>query len=330
MHVRILRRRVTYLMSTTIRRSYMDISATVTNIQKFSVHDGPGIRSIIFTKGCPLTCMWCANPENIHFESELMFYPDKCIGCGRCVKTCPQGAIAMNTSLEGNVITFDRTKCVNCGTCTKVCFSQSRVMKGEMLPYESVLEKVNKDIPFYRNSGGGITFSGGEPLMHPDFVVGIARDCREKGLNTAVETCGFVPWENIEHVISWIDLFLFDIKFIDGRKHTEYCGHSNELILKNFKRLCEEERGRIVVRMPMIPGINDSGRDIALAGMFLRKCKEKISGIHILPYHNYGVSKYDALGIPYALSHLESPTDERMKKIKDALEGYDLQIQIGG
>ena len=307
----------------------MGISAIVTNIQKFSVHDGPGIRSIIFTKGCPLNCMWCANPENIHFKPELMFYPEKCIGCGRCVKTCSQSAITVNTFADGNVITFDRTKCINCGACTKVCYSQSRVMKGEMLPYENVLEKVNKDIPFYRNSGGGITFSGGEPLMHLNFVAGIARDCREKGLNTAVETCGFVPWENIERVIPWIDLFLFDIKFINSRKHAEYCGQGNELILENFKRLCEDGRSRIVVRMPIIPGINDLGGDITLAGAFLRKYKEKISCVNILPYHNYGASKYDALGIPYGLSHLESPTDEWMKKIKDALEGYDLQIQIG-
>lgn len=308
----------------------MDSSATVTNIQKFSVHDGPGIRSIIFTKGCPLNCMWCANPENIHFAPELMFYPDKCIGCGKCAESCPQGAIAVNTSPEENVITFDKTKCMNCGACTKVCFSQSRVMKGEIMSYEHVLKKVNKDIPFYRNSGGGITFSGGEPLMHPDFITCIARDCREKGLNTAVETCGFVPWENIERVIPWVDLFLFDIKFIDSRKHTEYCGQSNELILKNFKRLCEDGRSRITVRMPMIPGINDSGGDLALAGTFLRKRRERISGIHILPYHNYGASKYDALGIPYELSHLESPTDERMNKIKDTLEGYGLEVKIGG
>lgn len=307
----------------------MGISATVTNIQKFSVHDGPGIRSIIFTKGCPLRCMWCANPENIRFEAELMFYPDKCVGCGRCVEICQESAIVSTHSDEGNIISFDRSKCINCGACAQVCFSQSRIMKGEMLSCTQVEKKIDKDIPFYRNSDGGVTFSGGEPLMYPDFITEIARDCREKGLNTAVETCGFVPWENIEHVLPWIDLFLFDIKFVDSRKHVEYCGQSNDIILKNFKKLCEYDC-RIIVRMPIIPGINDSGEDLDLTGMFLRKFREKISGIHILPYHNYGASKYDALGIPYMLSDLESPTDEHMSMIKKILEGYGLQIQIGG
>ena len=167
----------------------MNPSAMVTNIQKFSVHDGPGIRSLIFTKGCPLQCLWCANPENIHFGPELMLFPDKCIGCKRCSDVCPQNAItAVKGANEKERIQFDRELCTNCGACAKICFSQSRVLKGEVLSCEQVQKKVDKDLPFYKNSGGGITFSGGEPLLHPQFIAQIAKYYREKVLNNAVKT----------------------------------------------------------------------------------------------------------------------------------------------
>ena len=309
----------------------MNPSAMVTNIQKFSVHDGPGIRSLIFTKGCPLRCLWCANPENIHFGPELMLFPDKCIGCKRCADVCPQNAITIARNTDGKeCIQFDRKLCIRCGACAKVCFSQSRVLKGEVLSCEQVEEKVDKDLPFYKNSGGGITFSGGEPLLHPQFIARIAKYYREKELSTAVETCGFVPWENFEIALPWIDWFLFDIKFIDSRKHEKYCGRGNQPILENLQKLSRDGRCHIIVRIPIIPGINDEKSDLALVGAFLGKRKDRLAGVHILPYHNYGSSKYDALGIPYQLSDLESPTDEYMQQIRGTLEQYGLKVQIGG
>ncbi len=309
----------------------MNPSAMVTNIQKFSVHDGPGIRSLIFTKGCPLRCLWCANPENIHFGPDLMLFPDKCIGCKRCVDICPQNAITIARNTDGKeYIQSHRELCIRCGACAKVCFSQSRVLKGEVLSCEQVEKKVDKDLPFYKNSGGGITFSGGEPLLHPQFIARIAKHYREKGLSTAVETCGFVPWENFEIVLPWVDWFLFDIKFIDSRKHKKYCGQENQPILENLQKLSRDGRCRIVIRIPIIPGVNDDKSDLALTGAFLGKRKDRLTGVHILPYHNYGTSKYDALGVPYQLSALESPTDEYMQQIRGTLEQYGLKVQIGG
>ena len=198
----------------------MGEAAVLTNLQKFSVHDGPGIRSILFLKGCPLRCQWCANPENIGPEPELMVYGAKCIGCGRCVGQCSRGAIAA----DGTGRPPDKGLCVDCGACAAVCPSGARVLKGVRTTAEEARRAVDRDVPFYKNSGGGITFSGGEPLLHPDFIVEIARGYRAEGLNTAVETCGCVPWQTFEQVLPWIDLFLFDLKIMDSEKHCRYCG----------------------------------------------------------------------------------------------------------
>lgn len=299
----------------------MKTSAVITNIQKFSVHDGPGIRSIVFFKGCPLACQWCANPENINFNPELMCYESKCIACASCVKACPENAINAH-------LAFNREKCVNCGTCAKVCGSQARILKGKTFSNEEIREKVDKDYAFYKNSGGGITFSGGEPLLHPQFILDIAKNYRDRGLNSAIETCGYVPWKNFQMVEPWIDLFLYDLKFIDAQKHERYCKKGNKLILDNLRRLCKNSQ--VVVRMPIIPGINDTESDLDLAGAFLSEIKSEISGIHCLPYHNLGASKYDALGIEYKLSDVEMPKNEHMETVKRKLEQYDLDVQIGG
>lgn len=302
----------------------MKNKAVVTNIQKFSVHDGPGIRSIIFFKGCPLKCQWCANPENIDPKPQLMVHKSKCIRCGRCIDSCPRGAIVAGDE----TIHLLRDRCQNCGKCVRVCTSQARVLKGELLSAADAKRVVDKDVPFYKNSGGGITFSGGEPMLHPDFIVDLAKEYRELGLNSAVETCGCVPWENFEKVKSWIDLFLFDLKFMDSSKHKEFCGSGNELILSNLRKICQSNR--VIVRMPIIPGINDTEEDIERAAVFLKKIKEKIEAIHCLPYHNFGISKYEALDIDYKLSGVEIPKAEYMEYIKKMFELHGLSVQIGG
>ena len=302
----------------------MQAQAVITTIQKFSVHDGPGIRSILFLKGCPLRCQWCANPENIAPQPQLMLYPLKCIHCGLCISRCPQGAI----STRDGALSFQAERCTNCGTCTKVCASQARVLKGAWMTAQEARQEIDRDLPFYQNSGGGVTFSGGEPLLHPAFIIEIAQEYRQMGLNSAVETCGCVSWDAFEAVLPWIDLFLFDLKCIDSAKHQQYCGRGNEQILSNLSRLCQ--CARVIVRMPIIPGINDTDEDLRLAGAYLSERKEHIEAVHCLPYHNMGLSKYEALHMDYQLPDVALPKSEAMNRIKTFLESYGLHVQIGG
>ena len=195
----------------------METKAVITNIQKFSVHDGPGIRSILFLKGCPLHCQWCANPENIAPLPQLMIYPSKCIGCGLCIQSCPQGAIYE----ESGALHVREDLCTNCGACAAACASQARMLKGEWMTVQEARQEIDKDIPFYKNSGGGVTFSGGEPMLHPDYIGEIAREYKEMGLSAVVETCGYAPWTAFEQVLPWIDLFLYDLKFVSSEKHLQ-------------------------------------------------------------------------------------------------------------
>lgn len=194
-------------------------------------------------------------PENIAPQPQLMLYPLKCIHCGLCISRCPQGAI----STRDGALSFQAERCTNCGTCTKVCASQARVLKGAWMTAQEARQEIDRDLPFYQNSGGGVTFSGGEPLLHPAFIIEIAQEYRQMGLNSAVETCGCVSWDAFEAVLPWIDLFLFDLKCIDSAKHQQYCGRGNEQILSNLSRLCQ--CARVIVRMPIIPGINDTDED---------------------------------------------------------------------
>lgn len=304
----------------------MENAAIVTNIQKFSVHDGPGIRSVIFLKGCPLRCKWCANPENIRKEPQLLFYRRQCIRCGLCAKRCENGAIAMESGFPDT----SRSRCRNCGRCADVCASGARVIKGQRMTAEEICGVVDRDLPFYRNSGGGITFSGGEPLLYPDLVAQVCRTYREKGLNTAVETCGCIPWGQVEQVLPWVDLFLFDLKLVNDEKHRTFCGVGNTQILENLRRLCRSGQTRVIIRMPVIPGINDGQEDLEAAAGFLEGLKGAFESVHCLPYHNYGASKYEAMGMEYELENLQMPEQERMEQLQAMFALRGLTVQIGG
>lgn len=297
-----------------------NLSAVVTNVQKFSVHDGPGIRSVVFLKGCPLNCEWCANPENINAKPELMVYPEKCIGCGRCKHVCKYDLT--------HVCRKNVDMCINCGKCTELCSGMARIIKGESMTTEQVIRQIDKDRVFYKNSGGGVTFSGGEAMLYPDFILEIASRCREEGYNSAVETCGMVPWDSFEKVLPYIDLFLYDLKFIDRDKHIKFCGKSNDMILENLKKL--SHLSRVIVRIPVIPDINDSCDDLKKLSAFLLSLGEGVDEIHCLPYHNFGISKYDALGIKYSLEDIILPEQVYMENIKSSLECSGLKVQIGG
>lgn len=302
----------------------MDNKVMVFDIQKFSVHDGPGIRTIVFFKGCPLRCRWCANPESQSFEPELLIYPDKCVGCGRCAEVCREGCFSQK---DGTVV-FDRSRCVSCGRCAEVCYPESRSLAGELMSLEDIKKEVDKDIPFYRNSGGGVTFSGGEPMCHPDAVEELARYYKEEqGVSVAVETCGYVPWENYQRTVKYLDLALFDLKCIDDEKHIKYTGGSNRQILDNISKI--SKLVKTVARIPIIPSVNDSPEDIDAFRGFIKELGT-IDTVHILPYHNYGMNKYAALGRDYLLRELEAPSDEHMDDIKKQLEGYGFEVNIGG
>lgn len=304
----------------------MKDGAVVFDIQKFSVHDGPGIRTIIFFKGCPLRCKWCANPESHEFAEDLLYYPDKCIGCGKCMEVCEEKCISAGS--EGMIL-FDRSKCTGCCKCTEVCYAEARRKSGKYMTLDEIKAEADKDLVFYRNSGGGITFSGGEAMCFPEAVREIARYYKEEQkVSVAVETCGCVPWENYEMVIPYLDLVMYDIKLIDDKKHIEYTGGSNAQILENIKRIYKKVK--TVIRIPIIPGINDSKEDIDDFGKFAGSMRDGIDTIHILPYHNLGLNKYHALGRKYELEEIKAPSDEDMEKIKTRLEGYGVNVVIGG
>lgn len=296
----------------------------ITNIQKFSTHDGPGIRTNVFFKGCSLQCKWCANPETIDPYPQLLFYRNRCSGCGRCVAYCEHGALEL---VDGS-LRQHRIQCTNCGKCTTVCPNSAREIIGAIHTPEEVFEIVNQDKVFYEQSGGGVTFSGGEPLLHPDFLRAVAEKCKKEGYNVAVESCGCFDLKRAMQVMPYVDHVLFDIKIIDPEKHTKYCGHQNINIHHNFEQLLDMTD--LTPRVPIIPGINDMPVDIARLCQFFSQYSGKIKKIHILPYHNLGMGKYEAMDKPYELTDIKPPTDEHMEEIKADLERCGFEVCIGG
>lgn len=303
-----------------------NIKATIFDIQKFSVHDGPGIRTLIFMKGCPLTCLWCSNPESQSGVPELTYLEEKCLHCNKCLKVCPSNAI----SVKGNRLVLDKSLCNLCGECVEVCYAGARKVFGMVVDVDYIMKEIEKDTLFYRNSGGGVTFGGGEPLLYPDFISAVANRCLSEGIPVAIETCGFTPWRNFEKILDNIDLVMFDVKHMDPKRHKELCGRSNQLILDNLKRLSQRDDVEVVVRVPIIPGLNDTENNVNNTARFVASLNGNIKGVEILPYHKFGEKKYERLGRKYTLKGLKIPSDEHMQDIKGTMEGYGLNIQIGG
>lgn len=288
----------------------------VFNIQKFSLHDGPGIRTIVFLKGCPLACMWCSNPEGRSTTPELILSCDRCIGtdeCDRCITVCLEGAISKG---EDGTVTIDRARCDGCGDCTYVCPSEALETSGDWVEVEEVLRIVEEDDAFYARSGGGLTLSGGEPLAQGSFVRALLGAARDRGIDTAVETSGLCNWKTMKDVAPLTDRMFFDIKCLDPEKHQKVTGVSNAKILDNFRKLrAELPEVDVVVRTPVIPGVNDTERDIRAIAEFVTDAGGA-SSYELLPYHRFGEPKYEKLGKHYRLSHLESPTDARMAQLR--------------
>ena len=288
----------------------------VFNIQKFSLHDGPGIRTIVFLKGCPLACMWCSNPEGRSREIELIQTCDRCIGtdeCDRCLSICLEQSLGIGD--DGSVV-IDRSRCDGCGDCAYVCPSRALEVSGRWVTVGDVLRTVEEDDAFYARSGGGLTVSGGEPLAQGVFVGSLLRAARGRGIDTAIETSGLCSWKTLRDVAPWADRIYFDIKCLDSEKHELGTGVSNERILKNFRQLRTELPDvEVVVRTPVIPGFNDSKEDIAAIVAFIEAAGGAAS-YELLGYHGFGEPKYIKLGRHYPLSHVAPPSAQDMRELK--------------
>ena len=300
------------------------MTGRVFNVQKFSVDDGPGIRTLVFLKGCPLRCEWCSNPESQLSKPQVMYYPKKCRGCGKCIANCPQNCI--RTDQAYGIIT-DHNLCIGCGKCEEMCLFNARKLMGKDMTVEELMDVVMDDYDFYRNSGGGVTFSGGEPLMQPDFLRDMLKACKENEIHTAVETCGYVSWESFEKVVKYLDLIFFDFKHYDCDVHKKFTGVGNEKIKENLKKL-NEIFDNIVVRIPYIPGFND-GKDHMQK--ILEELEEiKINNVEVLPYHRIGRDKYRGLGMPYQYESIKSLQSRDIAFVEALGKRFGINIKIGG
>ncbi|MFB0563006.1 MAG: glycyl-radical enzyme activating protein [Candidatus Lokiarchaeia archaeon] len=295
------------------------LEAMIFNIQKFSTEDGPGIRTTVFLKGCPLRCLWCHNPEGQRKHPEIVWYDVKCTGCGECIKVCPEGAI---TETSEGLVT-DRTLCKNCGKCAEVCVSNARELIGKVMTVDQVLDEVNKDKVFYETSGGGITVGGGEPTIFPEFLTELFKKCKEENIHTAIDTCGYVKWETLEEILQYTDLVLYDLKQMDPEKHIEQTGVPLQPILDTLKKI--DAMGKpIWIRTPVIPGYTDDEENIRKIAEFLSELKN-VKRWDLLPYHKLGEPKMERLDREYALKGLEPPEKEYMLKLKGIADSYKIE-----
>ncbi|MEL7566302.1 MAG: glycyl-radical enzyme activating protein [Dehalobacterium sp.] len=292
----------------------------VFNIQQYSVHDGPGIRTLVFFKGCPLQCGWCSNPESQILRPQIAYNGNKCLGtnkCVRCIEVCTMGAI---TGGIDNKIAIDRNLCTNCFHCAEVCPAKALNVYGELKSVDQILKEVEKDSAFYARSGGGITLSGGEPLFQPQFAVELLKEAKCRRMDTAMETCGYTDWGNLDPACQYLNLLIFDIKCMDSKKHKEHTNANNELILDNFKKVCEKYPDLPkLVRTPVIPGFNDHEADIKAILEFI-KDKPNVK-YELLPYHRLGTPKYEYIGRDYLLGDVKLD-EEKMNLLKELVENF--------
>jgi pyruvate formate lyase activating enzyme len=298
-------------------------SGVVFNVEKYAIQDGPGIRTTVFFKGCPLRCWWCHNPEGQSRSFELVFRPSRCIECGECVKSCTRQALAYVSKR----VVIDRRRCTACGACVRKCPSEALSIAGKKMSVEELTRVIEEDMPFYDESRGGVTFSGGEPLLQPDFLEALLEQCIKRGINTALDTSGYASPSIADRFCRKVDLFLYDIKIMDDFKHRKYTGMSNRLILRNLQRIVKNG-GRVEISLPIIPLINDDKENIEKTGEFLASLRS-IESVGLLPYHRMGIDKYKSLGKRYRLGETQTPSTEKMKMIKEELEAFGFKVRVG-
>jgi len=294
------------------------------DVKKFSIHDGPGIRTTVFLKGCPLQCSWCHNPEGQDPRPQLLYRPDRCLGCGECIPVCPKGAIR----LDGDGVATDSEACSLCGACVEVCYAEAREMVGRQVTVSEVLAEVEQDIAFYDQSGGGVTFSGGEPLLQPEFLLLLLRACKEREIHTAVDTCGHSDWQPLDDIREYVDVFLYDLKLIDDEKHRLFTGVSNQPSLRNLQALSQQGEN-IILRVPVVPSVNDDEENLR-ATAELAAALPSLTRVDLLPYHDTASHKYRRLGRESPLPETQRPSDGLLTTIASTLREFGLLVQIGG
>jgi pyruvate formate lyase activating enzyme len=293
------------------------------SIQRYSIQDGPGIRTTVFFKGCPLRCTWCSNPESQELHPEIMARSQKCQGCGDCVKACPREAIR----LDEGVARIDRSICDRCLVCVEACLKGALEVTGKEITIEEVVQECCQDEPFYRNSNGGVTLSGGEPLYQPEFALRLLKECKAKSLNTALDTCGYAPWEILQRILDYTDLILFDVKHLDPERHRRGTGVGNDLILDNLRRMIDSGPARIWIRIPLISGYNDSKKQVREVAR--TAAKGPVEKVSLLTYHEWGKPKYGFLGREYSFKSQVSEDRSKLETIKSIIEAEGLSVTIG-
>lgn len=296
----------------------------VFSIERYALQDGPGIRTLIFLKGCPLSCRWCANPESQVYAPEILYFQNRCASCGRCVENCPQDAIQYDETF-GLITNPDR--CTLCLLCVDHCYYGARELSGEEMDVRTLMGIIERDKMFYDATQGGVTISGGEPLLQSGFVRELTRECKEQGIHTAIETTLFADKEKIIKTLEFIDLVFVDVKHFDSDKHEEYTGVRNELILKNIEMLDTLEK-KFIIRVPFIPGFNDDEETQKQIYCWASKL-ENLQWIEILPYHRLGLSKYHGLGREYPMADLKPVAKESLDYLKDLGSEIGVEVRIG-
>jgi pyruvate formate lyase activating enzyme len=296
----------------------------VFDIKRYSIHDGPGIRTTVFFKGCPLNCWWCHNPESQAMDREALLWPNRCIRCGACREVCERGAISLNEEEPRT----DRDLCTLCGACVAACYADAREIIGREMTVAQVMIEIERDIPFFDESGGGVTFSGGESLAQGGFLEALLKACRENEIHTVLDTCGYAPWSLLDRVRDFIDLFLYDLKLMDDEQHKRYTGVSNALVLQNLRSLAERGH-KIVLRVPVIPGFNDDEENVQSLTAFAAALPNLLR-VDLLPFHHSATAKYERLEKQYNLGQISPPTGESMANIAAHVKSFGLTVKIGG
>jgi pyruvate formate lyase activating enzyme len=295
----------------------------VFDVQRFSTHDGPGIRTTVFLKGCGLRCLWCHNPESWLPTPELQVFENLCIACGRCIPVCASKA----RHLENGALALDRDLCVVCGACAEACPSEALRISGRRTRTSEIVAEVLRDRPFYETSGGGVTLSGGEPLLQPEFVAAVLAACSREGVHTAIETAGHVQWSAFERVLPFTQLVLFDLKCMDAERHRAATGSDNALVLENARRLGSSSTP-MIVRMPIIPGVNDETSEVRAVAHFASRLSA-VQAIELLPFHAFGSHKARSLGRRSWVEGKQAPSAETMNELVEAAVAEGVPARIG-